>query len=196
MSPDHNAARTVVPALLAMIALLEGCGSSDPRPDTDTTTAATLASASSPVPASSGPPPAAVADLMNKSWCRMRGGCRASGNWTLQDGSMNYSLGVAQDEHIMIDASVRNSVLAHAGVMLVGGSSRPDRADAVRTLVDFARDVVGSCPAAVAAITRQYTVPVQAVADVPPTSCGAWDVRAGLVGPDYVLGMERRSAKP
>jgi len=105
-------------------------------------------------------------------------------------GATNYSYETRVDERAILEVQVRDSAMVGAGLMLVG--ARPASSAEREKLTAFARGVVGECPTAGRLIAKRYATAVSQIDEAPAATCGPWQVRAGKVGHDYQVSLDRQ----
>lgn len=132
----------------------------------------------------------AAALVARSAWC-VQHGCVAEPLIPMDSGMVNHPFSLPNAEQAAVEAQTRDSVLVGAGLMLwkVG---HPEGPETQRSLVSFARGIVGDCPAGVKHVESQYTATATGVLSSPFARCGPWAVRTGRLPTGFFVSVDRQ----
>jgi hypothetical protein len=171
--------------LIALALALTACGESEATKLGEDTTGAS-------VPASAADTVAAIRLVLDGAWCKANG-CTLEKRWPLRTGGENWSIVSSADDHAAVEAQTTDGHLAGAGIVLAAGGGRKPGQATLASLQTYARAITGECPGADEYIAKHYTRSVSGVMEAPLHPCGAWQLRAGRVGIDFTVSIDKGS---
>ena len=115
--------------------------------------------------------------------------CRASGERELQEGGLSRAYRVRGSDSVLIELQTWRAGLFSVSIGLYGQEELPSDFEDLAT--EFFASALGDCHAARMALHYDLTRPLSDLIEARPRRCGPWEVRAGRVGPDYVIRVER-----